>query len=195
VSGKMYILLSHPDGTVVVSGDLKTVFLVQGIMGSLAGMVSRGGFSLPSQVLCTLLPFHGYIASDDLLGQQRTVHPAFGKQLFRKYVEAVGSGTLVTSLPTVHRDTLATPPPPPTAALLTSPTTPTTETLLFMPGHADVPGNKDKLSALISRAMKELSKEQRVELKRLETAEKIPLTVSTCPLLPMEVLSYNYTIT
>jgi hypothetical protein len=195
VSGKMYILLSHPDGTVVVSGDLKTVFLVQGIMGSLAGMVSRGGFSLPSQVLCTLLPFHGYIASDDLLGQQRTVHPAFGKQLFRKYVEAVGSGTLVTSLPTVHRDTLATPPPPPTAALLTSPTTPTTETLLFMPGHADVPGNVDNLSALISRAMKELSKEQRVELKRLETAEKIPLTVSTCPLLPMEVLSYNYTIT
>jgi hypothetical protein len=43
VQGTVYVLCLRPDGTIVVSEDMRTVYLVQGITQSLASIVSKVG--------------------------------------------------------------------------------------------------------------------------------------------------------
>jgi hypothetical protein len=98
--GDLYILLERPDGTVLVSRDFKSVYLVQGILSSLAGILKRGGRALPVLGCGNFLPFHEYIAFDGLIGgTMAPVHASVRRQLFRAYANAMDTGTLITSLP------------------------------------------------------------------------------------------------
>jgi hypothetical protein len=95
IKSTMYLLLERPDGTVAVSDDLKSVYLVQGIWKSLGKLMK-----LPAHVYTTCLPFYDYIAFDGLIaGTSQAISNATRKQLFRAYAAAVDTGTLITRVP------------------------------------------------------------------------------------------------
>jgi len=101
ITGNFHILLERPDGTIVISEDLKKVYLVQGLSDSLAGLARQNGsVTLPQTGTMTFVPYHGHIVHDGmLLGCKRPANPLTTKYLYRVYAEAANKGEIITSIP------------------------------------------------------------------------------------------------
>jgi hypothetical protein len=98
--GHLYVLMEHADGTVVVSEDMESVYLTQGIVTSLGTLLKRGGQRLPSLGIANFLPFEGYVAFDGMIGGAlQPVTATVRKELYRAYCAAMDGGTLITALP------------------------------------------------------------------------------------------------
>jgi len=100
VTGYFHILLERPDGTIVISEDLKKVYLVQGLSQSLADITRQNGsVTLPETANMTLVPYDGHIVHDGLLLAVLPSTLPCTKNLYRVYAEAANKGEIITSIP------------------------------------------------------------------------------------------------
>lgn len=99
ITGHVFIVKERPDGTIIVSADMKSVYLVQGILCSVGGLLVRNQRRLPVNGIATFLPLHEYIAFDGLfMGNMAEVDVATRKKLFKVYAAAADNGTIITQL-------------------------------------------------------------------------------------------------
>ncbi len=106
VFGDFIVLMERPDGTILVSVDYSKVYLVVGLVNSVAS-VSGADYYFPkihgriSSILITtvLLNWQNKIVYDGFLSPGEAVSDETLEKAFQAYLNALNTGTLITNLP------------------------------------------------------------------------------------------------